>query len=141
MKSCLLVLFLFLASPAWAQEVPLQIASLGKVFREGTTTTSSYRVPVDLAGNEVSIQLDINTADYEDPATRINMRLYRLIPGGAWQYMGGAEFRGGRYVDEDGVVNPPPTVSPSLSVLKGYEVRAEVETATRIRLGAIVEIR
>jgi hypothetical protein len=136
------VVALLVSSSAWAQEVPLQIASLGKVFREGMTTTASYNVPADIRNtySEVRLSLNLNDVDYEAPSTRVTLRIYRLIPAtGLWQQMSSTTKVGGQFV-EDGIVNPPVQMGVSLDAFAGYTVRAEVETATRIRVGIVVEL-
>lgn len=141
MKTSLLVLFLFLASPAWAQEVTV-LAQLSQTFREGTSTTNSVLVPTDITSvaSELQLALDIPATVYEDPATRLTMRVYRLEPStGQWREMASTTFVGGRRVDpEDGTVNPQPVMSVLPQVFAGYQVRAEVETNRRARVGMTV---
>lgn len=134
------VVCLFIASVSEAQTVA-QIANLSQQFREGTSTTASVDLPANLStiADEIWIVLDIQAPVYEDPTTRLAIRLYRLIPAtGLWQYAGGSTFNGGRYVDEDGIVNPPITFGGAASIFAGYTVRAEIETNARVRLGATV---
>lgn len=131
-----------LSSVVEAQTVVAQLASLSPQFREGTSTTNSVDVPLNITEtvDEIQIVLDIQTAAYEDPTTELKIRLYRLIPAsGTWQMIGSVTKLGGRYVDPETLeVNPPITMSMSASMFAGFTVRAEVETANRIRLGVIV---
>lgn len=141
LRSLVLAICLLAPSFAEAQTVVAQLTNLSQTFREGTTTTNSVSVPANITetADEIAISLDIQTAVYEDPATRLTIRLYRLEPATQqWRMMSAGTFSGGRYVDEDGNVNPPITMSTATSTFAGYEARVEVETNARVRLGATV---
>lgn len=143
MRYILALAFVVCLSNTAAAQEPLVIASLSKQFREGTHTTASYDVPITIAqtgARAALLTLDLDDSAYEDPTTRITIRIYRLLPGGGWEHCGSTTKVGGRYV-EDGVVNPPITLELGpISAFAGFPVRAEIESATRVRVGLSVEL-
>lgn len=110
--------------------------------RDGVILTPSFAIPSDMPDGQILVRATIPTADYEDPANQLFADLYvsdLTLPGG-WRLMatnrpGG--WKGGPFVDDDGVVNPPPILF-SLGVtptLRGRTFRCEFDIPTRMRAG------
>lgn len=91
---------------------------------------------------EVLFRIHIPTAEYEDSLNEVRIRVYYLDDVGVWRSISGpigVVWKGGRYVDEDGNINPPVTYSPGLDPLRGRAVKAEFEILRRMRVGATIE--
>lgn len=136
------VVCLFAPSTVFAQEVTV-LAELDAVSRQGANMSPTVRVPVDVAAGELQFVLfGLSTADYENPLTRIAVRVYKFDTSliGNWRHMGGATWQGGRYVDEDGNVNPDPVFS--LGGAGGYankDIRCELDIQRRVTVGCRIQ--
>ena len=85
----------------------------------------------------VTMRVDIASADYVDPAASIWFRIFHSGDSGAtWRHIAGAKWVGGPYVDENGTVNPMPTLTVDLGNIPTHLVRVEVDIPVRIRVGA-----
>jgi hypothetical protein len=115
--------------------------------REGVILTPSVDIPTNLPRGEIQAILDMPVAAYEDPTNRIFADLYQsdlTLPGG-WRLRASNRpggWLGGRFVDEDGIVNPPPILF-ALSVSdaeRGKTFRIEFDVAKRMRVGLTVNL-
>jgi len=106
--------------------------------RQGVYQSPSYRV---LDGTQkLLLRLQIPAADYENPANTVTLRFYWLDPATqTWRQIGSALWSGGRYVDEDGVVDPDVIMEVGVSAYIAQEIRAEIEVPNRMRIGGTVE--
>lgn len=115
--------------------------------RDGVILTPSVDIPVNLPRGEIQVILNMPTVAYEDTTNRIFADLYQsdlTMPGG-WRLRASnrpSGWLGGRYVDDDGVVNPPPVLF-SLTVSdheRGKTFRAEFDISKRMRVGLTVNL-
>jgi hypothetical protein len=134
------------ATSVFAQELTV-IEAIPTAQRQGTFQSGSYSLDVvpeviDEQGHAhrfVMLRLDIPTSDYEDAANSAWFRFFVSNDGGAsWIAAGAAKWVGGRVVTGDGVLNPIPTMTPSLPAGAGWIVRAEADIPRRMRAGLTI---
>lgn len=127
------------AVSSFAQEATTVLVNVPQAQRDAGVYTTPSTV-IDEAATQLLVRLQIPTADYEDTQNTVVLRLYVMEPTtGSWRYVGGSRWQGGRYIDDDGIVNPPVTLSIGLGPVRGKEVRAEFEVLRRMRLGGTIE--
>lgn len=97
----------------------------------------------------MQIVADISPADYEDDTHWLTATI-EWFTGRTWQPLARAEWKGGRFIDEDGVVNPP-VVLLALTVYadygrgdiinwRGQTLRVTVDSRKQIDIGYDVQI-
>jgi len=128
------------ATPAVAQETIVELLTIPQAFRDPETPlvlTTPQPMDANLVGT-IRIQYNIPTSDYENVANGFTTKFFVEI-GGQWLRMATTVWPGGRYVDEDGIVNPAPTTTIQAYEVAGRRVRTETTVARRMRLGASVQ--
>ena len=133
------VVCLLVPSAAFAQQVTV-VASLPQQQRQGSFLTGSYTVPMDAAG-ELRVTMNINTADYDEPGNTLHYRLYALdTQAGVWRLVVGGAWLSGHVEDPELGTNPAPAISTNLELLRGRQIRGELDTVVRMRVGCTVEV-
>ena len=127
-----------LAVPAAAQETVTVVASLPQQQRQGSFQTSTYTVPADATG-DLRIRMSINAADYENTANTMQFRIYVLFDQ-VWRVYVSRGWSGGRIDDPEFGVNPDPFISTSLNLIRGRQIRGEIDLPNRMRVGCTVEV-
>lgn len=130
---------LTMALTASAQQPQTMEVVIQQQQRQGSFMSGSKLLDASIVGPLVTFRADINAADYVDPANSLWMRVYFSNDNGiTWSKPGGALWKGGPFIDEDGNVNPMPTYSFGLNAVRGQLVRVEVDVPQRMRVGATI---
>jgi hypothetical protein len=133
------VLALVFTGSAYAQGTRTVLVSVPETQRQGSTMSGSIIVPMDATGI-LRGSVQINNADYVDPANQLFIRVYRLLANGTWQIYIASRWNGGPYVDDEtGELNPRPWFEVNIETLRGATVRVELDSVNRIRMGCMLE--
>lgn len=136
--SLVTVFMLSVSSTAMAQVSTVVLASQQ---RQGTFISASQLLPNDDTVKSVRISLQIPTADFEDVNNSIKLNIEVSFDGGNnFVGQGGITWKGGRFVDKFGNVDPDPYVEFGLRDYAGLPVRATVDIPTRMRVGVTVTL-
>lgn len=122
---------------AQAQEI-VAVTDIPTSQRQGSFTSTSYTVPVDATGY-VRVRADMASAEYENTANSLVIRMYVLGGDNVWRVSMGVKWIGGRMEDPELGVNPMPSISTNLVEFRGKTVRLEMEVPVRMRVGAVIE--
>jgi hypothetical protein len=102
--------------------------------REGTFTSASFQVPANTAaGMMLELRADISAADLFDPLKALRISVAVEV-NGVWTTIASSRWRGQETTE------PPFIRVLDLSVLRGRNVRLEVEIPERMQVGATLAL-
>ena len=114
------------------------LLTLARVRRNGTFTTGSYDVPVNITGY-FRVLSDIHPTDYINIDVRLAFRLYKLnTVTGLWVLDSGFSWSGGANI-VDGISNPTPSLLIPAADIAGKTIRAEIDSPSNIRVGCLIQ--
>jgi hypothetical protein len=142
MRAVLCLLVCLVAAPVVAQVGDVETTALGVDWRQGTVTTAATVIPARELQSYLVFRLDLPTASYEDTTNRVGMMAYVYdVEAAVWRFYSGAGWTGGRFIRQDGTVNPPPMLFLDQDELRGRTVRVELEVPQRMRVGLTQIVR
>lgn len=124
-----------LAVPVFAQESTVRI-DVPEQQRQGVFVSPSWTIPPESTIGMLTIRATMPQADFDNPDTRLVLRIYALDPVlGTWRKVAGGEWAGGRPPLDP---NDPPALAEfafNYASYRGLEVRGELEVPVRMRVG------
>ena len=109
-----------------------RLTNLDQRNRQGNFIAGPLTVPSGTG--RVRATAIIDPADYINPLTSITFGMDCFIDG-AWRHVVSGKWKGGSYVDEDGNINPNPTVEVDMTAYVGQQIRMNVTVPVRISCG------
>ena len=132
MKGIFLVLIFSFSSLVHARSFETGI----KRLRSGETETLPFLITPG-ANGYLEFAVDIDTVDYENLDSRVDIEFYRL-DGIDWKFVAGMTWIGGQFNDPDSGLNPPVTISITAFWRRGKRMKGRFYTYTPFTYGFTV---
>lgn len=112
-----------------------EVLRMSRVFRDGTNISASATVPLDVAGQTITVSADIGATDLVDPTLSFRMSLWVFdTQAQVWRFSIGASWVG------DATNVDTPSFAFSGSDIAGRQVRCELSVPVRMRLGLVATL-